>query len=189
MVFVECGSCFKTVEIDDGEYGTYECPYCQSEFGVGDPSNEDYNDTFNVAIVGVFFLAFSAVMIALFFSTLEHSDWEETEGEITGIDYATSYDRGYDFTYEVDGKIYNGSDGYMCPDGSRCTGYKVGDSVVISYNPYNPIQSEILGSEYGDGAVLFCCFSIPVLVLGSMLYGRAVHGQKISSVEQSDNPS
>ena len=187
MVLVECGSCSNTVELDDGEYGTFECPYCHSDIHFEDP-NEEYNDGFNVGVVLVFFLVFSVALLALISASLGNSGWEETQGVITSRDYGNSLDIAYDYTFEVNGETYIGNDGWMCPDNYNCRTYNEGDSVMISYDPFNPNQNEILDDSF-DSIILICCGSIPVLILGVMLFRRVMYGKKIVSSESYGNPS
>ena len=187
MVLVECGSCSNTVELDDGEYGTFECPYCQSDIHIEDP-NEEYNDGFNVGVVLVFFLVFSVALIALISASLGNSGWEETQGEITSRDYSNSLDIAYYYTFEVNGETYSGNDGWMCPDNYNCRTFSEGDLVTISYDPFNPNKNEILDDSFSLG-ILICCGSIPVLILGAILFARVMYGKKIISSVGYDNPS
>lgn len=49
---------------------------------------------------------------------------------------------------------------------------------MISYNPGNPNQNEMVDNQVG--VVLICFFSIPILVMGLLLYGRIRHGDNFS---------
>lgn len=174
MVNVECPSCAETIDLGPDALGTYECPCCQQDF-----EYEPMRDNGTWTVIGVFFLIFTAAFFALMFSYIEDSDWEETEGEILSRDGSIEWDIGYKYTFTVNGESFNGSDGCSSDGGqSNCGGYDPGDAVMISYNPGNPNQNEMVDNQVG--MVLICFFSIPILVMGLLLYGRIRHGDNFS---------
>ena len=169
MPFIECPSCDVTVELDEGASGIFDCPYCDEEFEFN--PREDTSSPVVTLMIALFFLIYTAALIIAIFTVLEDSAWKQTEGEITAIGSLKGYHSSYDYSFEVDGETFNGSDG--CDgdnEGSTnyCGGYEVGDAVMISYNPENPDQNEMVDAQLGSvllGALILSGVAIGFVVL------------------------
>jgi hypothetical protein len=100
------------------------------------------------------------------------SGWGETEGEIisssAGSDISSTE---YQYTFKVDGETFNGSDEcYYGGEEPNCEMYGIGDDVMISYNPENPNENEMVDNQVPS--ILICFFSLPVILLGLALYSK-----------------
>ena len=184
MSFIECPSCQKTVEITGGDSGFYDCPYCDEEFEFN--AKIVHPDSGPAIVLGVFFLVFFGALILMISQMSEDNDWKETQGKIVGGGNSLEYDISYDYTFMVEGVSFDGTDGCSNEGGtSNCGGYEIGDSVMISYNPENPNQNEMVDNQ--PGMMLFCCFIPVVAILGYGFIG-ALRGE-ITFKEEPDNPS
>lgn len=47
MVVIECPHCGKEIEMDDGAFGLFECPYCEGEYEWGEPPKKKIRSTTN----------------------------------------------------------------------------------------------------------------------------------------------
>ena len=198
MVEVECPLCSEAVDLGSDSTGTYECPYCEGDFEYEIPTSRDLNDT-NLKrgllgqmnnsretsgrltqenaqniVLSIFMLIFTVAFLVLVFVYMGESGWEETEGEIISSDSPDVGITEYQYTFKVDGETFNGSDECHFNGGPgdepNCESYDIGDAVMISYNPGNPNENEMVDNQVPS--ILIFCFSIPVIALGLGLYSK-----------------
>ena len=196
MVEVECPLCSEAVDLGSDSTGTYECPYCEGDFEYESSTSHDLNDTnpkrvllgqrnnsretsgrltqenTEKIVLPIFLVIFTVAFLVLVFVYMGVSGWEETEGEIisssAGSDISSTE---YQYTFKVDGETFNGSDEcYYGGEEPNCEMYGIGDDVMISYNPENPNENEMVDNQVPS--ILICFFSIPVIVLGLGLYSK-----------------
>ena len=196
MVEVECPLCSEAVDLGSDSTGTYECPYCEGDFEYESATSHDLNDTnpkrvllgqrnnsretsgrltqenTEKIVLPIFLVIFTVAFLVLVFVYMGVSGWGETEGEIisssAGSDISSTE---YQYTFKVDGETFNGSDEcYYGGEEPNCEMYGIGDDVMISYNPENPNENEMVDNQVPS--ILICFFSIPVIVLGLGLYSK-----------------
>jgi len=198
MAEVECPLCSKTVDLGSDSTGTYECPYCEGDFEYESSTSRDLNDTnlkrgllgqmnnsrgtsgrltqenAEKIVLPIFMLIFTVAFLVLVFVYMGESGWEETKGEIISSYSPDSELTEYQYTFKVDGETFNGSDECHFTGGPgdepNCESYDIGDAVMISYNPGNPNENEMVDNQVPS--ILICCFSIPVIALGLGLYSK-----------------
>ena len=198
MAEVECPLCSKTVDLGSDSTGTYECPYCEGDFEYESSTSRDLNDTnlkrgllgqmnnsretsgrltqenAEKIVLPIFMLIFTVAFLVLVFVYMGESGWEETKGEIISSYSPDSGLTEYQYTFKVDGETFNGSDECHFTGGPgdepNCESYDIGDAVMISYNPENPNENEMVDNQVRS--ILICCFSIPVIALGLGLYSK-----------------
>ena len=198
MAEVECPLCSKTVDLGSDSTGTYECPYCEGDFEYESSTSRDLNDTnlkrgslgqmnnsretsgrltqenAEKIVLPIFMLIFTVAFLVLVFVYMGESGWEETKGEIISSYSPDSELTEYQYTFKVDGETFNGSDECHFTGGPgdepNCKSYDIGDAVMISYNPGNPNENEMVDNQVPS--ILICCFSIPVIALGLGLYSK-----------------
>ncbi len=171
MVEVECPLCSETVGLDSVSAGTYECPYCNGNFEYEGSNGRKSTDSHpQEPFVWVALAIFGAVFLVLLFTYITESSWRDVEGEITSRYSPDSTMTEYEYMFQVDGETFYGED--ECHFNSEppynCETYGVGDAVMISYNPENPSENEMVDNQVQF--VLMCAFSIPVIVLGLGLF-------------------
>jgi hypothetical protein len=117
---------------------------------------------------------FTVAFLVLVFVYMGVSGWEETEGEIISSYSPDSELTEYQYTFKVDGETFNGSDECHFTGGPgdepNCESYDIGDTVMISYNPENPNENEMVDNQVPS--ILICFFSLPVILLGLALYSK-----------------
>ncbi len=198
MVEVECPLCSEAVDLGSDSTGTYECPYCEGDFEYESSTSQALNDTnlkrgllkqmnnpretsqrltqekLEKIVLPIFMLIFTGAFLVLILVYMGESGWEETEGEIISSYSTDSELTEYQYTFKVDGETFNGSDECHFTGGPgdepNCERYDIGDSVMISYNPANPNENEMVDNQVPS--ILICCFSIPVIALGLTLYSK-----------------
>ena len=198
MVEVECPLCSKTVDLGSDSSGTYECPYCEGDFEYESSTSQALNDPnlkrglleqmnkprqtsghlaqekAEKIVLPIFMVIFTVAFLVLVFIYMGESGWEETEGEIISSYSPDSELTEYQYTFKVDGETFNGSDECHFTGGPgdepNCERYDIGDAVMISYNPENPNENEMVDNQVPS--ILICFFSIPVIVLGLTLYSK-----------------
>jgi len=198
MVEVECPLCSKTVDLGSDSTGTYECPYCEGGFEYESSTSRDLIDpnlkrglleqvnnsrqtsgrlpqgTAEKTVISIFFVIFTGIFLILILVFIEDSGWEKTEGEILSSSYDSSSSTKYQYTFKADGETFNGSDGCAHSEPNdqpnNCEKYDIGDAVMISYNPENPNENEMVDNQVGSMEI--CLISIPVIVLGLLLYEK-----------------
>lgn len=198
MVEVECPLCSETVDLGSDSTGTYECPYCESDFEYESSTSQYLNDTnpkrgllgqmnnsreisgrltqvnAEKIVLPIFMVIFTVAFLVLVFVYMGESGWEETEGEIISSYSPDSGLTEYQYTFKVDGETFNGSDECHFTGGPgdepNCQMYGIGDDVMISYNPENPNENEMVDNQVPS--IIICCFSIPVIALGLTLYSK-----------------
>ncbi|MDC3298078.1 DUF3592 domain-containing protein [Candidatus Poseidoniaceae archaeon] len=196
MVEVECPLCSEAVDLGSDSTGTYECPYCEGDFEYESSTSHDLNDTnpkrgllgqrnnsretsgrltqenTEKIVLPIFMVIFTVAFLVLVFVYMGVSGWEETEGEIisssAGSDISSTE---YQYMFKVDGETFNGSDEcYYGGEEPNCEMYGIGDDVMISYNPENPNENEMVDNQVPS--ILICFFSLPVILLGLALYSK-----------------
>ena len=196
MVEVECPLCSEAVDLGSDSTGTYECPYCEGDFEYESSTSHDLNDTnpkrvllgqrnnsretsgrltqenTEKIVLPIFLVIFTVAFLVLVFVYMGVSGWGETEGEIisssAGSDISSTE---YQYTFKVDGETFNGSDEcYYGDEEPNCEMYGIGDDVMISYNPENPNENEMVDNQVPS--ILICFFSLPVILLGLALYSK-----------------
>jgi len=196
MVEVECPLCSEAVDLGSDSTGTYECPYCEGDFEYESSTSHDLNDTnpkrvllgqrnnsretsgrltqenTEKIVLPIFLVIFTVAFLVLVFVYMGVSGWGETEGEIisssAGSDISSTE---YQYTFKVDGETFNGSDEcYYGGEEPNCEMYGIGDDVMISYNPENPNENEMVDNQVPS--ILICFFSLPVILLGLALYSK-----------------
>ena len=195
MVEVECPLCSEAVDLGSDSTGTYECPYCEGDFEYESSTSHGLNDTnpkrgllgqrnnsretsgrltqenTEKIVLPIFMVIFTVAFLVLVFVYMGVSGWEETEGEIISSYSPDSELTEYQYTFKVDGETFNGSDEcYYGGEEPNCEMYGIGDDVMISYNPENPNENEMVDNQVPS--ILICFFSIPVIVLGLGLYSK-----------------
>ena len=181
MVEVECPSCTETVDLGIESSGTYECPYCQNNFEYEELPEKVVQVGEKVAVIwiGIFFAIFTLAALILIFIYIGESGWEETEGEMISSYSPDSGVTGYQYTFMADGETFNGSDEcYRGSEQPNCEIYESGDAVMISYNPENPNENEMVDNQLPP--IFICFFSLPIIALGSLIYAKLRHGIKLS---------
>ncbi len=198
MVEVECPLCSETVDLGSDSTGTYECPYCEGDFEYESSTSQALNDTnlkrgllkqmnnpretsqrltqekLEKIVLPIFMLIFTGAFLVLILVYMGESGWEETEGEIISSYSTDSELTEYQYTFKVDGETFNGSDECHSRggpgDGQNCESYDIGDAVMISYNPGNPNENEMVDNQLPS--IFLCFFSLPVILLGLALYSK-----------------
>ena len=198
MVEVECPLCSEAVDLGSDSTGTYECPYCEGDFEYESSTSHDLNDTnpkrvllgqrnnsretsgrltqenTEKIVLPIFMVIFTVAFLVLVFVYMGVSGWEETEGEIISSYSPDSELTEYQYTFKVDGETFNGSDECHFTGGPgdepNCESYDIGDTVMISYNPENPNENEMVDNQVPS--ILICFFSLPVILLGLALYSK-----------------
>ena len=194
MVEVECPLCSKTVDLGSDSTGTYECPYCEGDFEYESSTSRDLiepnlkrglleqmdnsrptsggeaQEKLEKIVLPIFMVIFTGFFLILILGYMGESGWEKTEGEIlsssAGSDISSTE---YQYTFKVYGETFNGSDEcYYGGEETNCARYDIGDDVMISYNPENPNENEMVDNQVPS--LIICCFSIPVIALGLYLY-------------------
>ena len=198
MVEVECPSCTKTVDLGSDSTGTYECPYCEGDFEYESSTSRDLiepnlkrglleqmdnsrpasggeaQEKLEKIVLPIFMLIFTGAFLVLILVYMGESGWEETEGEIISSYSTDSELTEYQYTFKVDGETFNGSDECHSRGGGgdeqNCESYDIGDAVMISYNPGNPNENEMVDNQLPS--IFLCFFSLPVILLGLTLYSK-----------------
>jgi hypothetical protein len=198
MVEVECPSCTKTVDLGSDSTGTYECPYCEGDFEYESSTSRDLiepnlkrglleqmdnsrpasggeaQEKLEKIVLPIFMLIFTGAFLVLILVYMGESGWEETEGEIISSYSTDSELTEYQYTFKVDGETFNGSDECHSRGGGgdeqNCESYDIGDAVMISYNPGNPNENEMVDNQLPS--IFLCFFSLPVILLGLALYSK-----------------
>ncbi|MBT5594058.1 MAG: DUF3592 domain-containing protein [Euryarchaeota archaeon] len=198
MVEVECPLCSETVDLGSDSTGTYECPYCEGDFEYESSTSLALNDTnlkrgllkqmnnpretsqrltqkkLEKIVLPIFMVIFTVAFLVLVFVYMGVSGWEETEGEIISSYSTDSELTEYQYTFKVDGETFNGSDECHSRGGGgdeqNCESYDIGDAVMISYNPGNPNENEMVDNQLPS--IFLCFFSLPVILLGLALYSK-----------------
>tara|TARA_Y100000766_G_C18380051_1_gene352994 strand:+ start:63 stop:455 length:393 start_codon:yes stop_codon:yes gene_type:complete len=77
MVEIQCPNCVEIIELEDGLFGFFECPFCQEEFGWNperSPSNEELFNTKDF-LIGLFAPS-SISIIGLLYSFVFVDGWD-----------------------------------------------------------------------------------------------------------------
>jgi hypothetical protein len=198
MVEVECPSCTKTVDLGSDSSGTYECPYCEGDFEYESSTSRDLiepnlkrglleqmgnsrptsggeaQEKLEKIVLPIFMVIFTGFFLILILGYMGESGWEKTEGEILSSYTPDSSLTEYQYTFMADGETFNGSDECYHDGGTgdtpNCERYDIGDAVMISYNPENPNENEMVDNQLPS--IFICFFSLPVIVLGLLLYEK-----------------
>jgi hypothetical protein len=193
MVEVECPLCSKTVDLGSDSTGTYECPYCEGDFEYESSTSRDLiepnlkrglleqmdnsrptsggeaQEKLEKIVLPIFMVIFTGFFLILILGYMGESGWEKTEGEILSSSLFDSELIEYQYTFKADGETFNGSDEcWSTGDAQNCARYDIGDDVMISYNPENPNENEMVDNQVPS--IIICFFSIPVIALGLYLY-------------------
>ena len=62
MVVIQCPHCREDVELEDGVFGLFACPYCNEEFGYGPGTKSGLNTTMKVGF-GLLFGSIIAILL------------------------------------------------------------------------------------------------------------------------------
>ena len=168
MVVIQCPHCAKSVELESGAFGLFDCPYCDEEFEYGSKRNSDtLNEIPDLGVnttlkVGLGLLLGSIVATILGFTLLF--------GAINGFS--------------------DSAESIECEDGGNSTGG--GDSV-----PGNPFSFEFWGidncSSEGDYGLGSLCCGIILILLGigigisgiiSLVTGAASDDKKVIIIQK-----